>query len=128
MRGEVIAIATAINWGAENIGFAIAIDSARDSIEQAISNPLAPVVTTNIDTADVDIWHSAAFTPDGTYVTFGDEYFGEPKEPFGALWTYAVADPSVALSHYRIPRDEPSTVIFDRGGLDPSDVRYRSNR
>ena len=74
-----------------------------------ISNPLAPVVTANIDTADVDIWHSAAFTPDGEYVTFGDEYFGAPKEPYGALWTYEVADPSVALSHYRIPRDEPST-------------------
>ncbi|HSE08952.1 MAG TPA: hypothetical protein VLB29_09810, partial [Nocardioidaceae bacterium] len=54
-------------------------------------------------------WHSAAFTPDGEYVTFGDEYFGAPKEPYGALWTYEVADPSVALSHYRIPRDEPST-------------------
>ena len=74
-----------------------------------ISDPLKPVVTADIDTADVDIWHSAAFTPDGEYVTFGDEYFGPAKEPFGALWTYEVADPSTALSHYRIPRDEPST-------------------
>ena len=74
-----------------------------------ISNPLQPVVTANIDTPDVDIWHSAAFTPDGRYVTFGDEYFGPAKEPFGALWTYAVADPSRALSHLRIPRAEPST-------------------
>lgn len=74
-----------------------------------ISNPLAPVVTANIDTPDVDIWHSAAFTPDGKYVTFGDEYFGPAKEPFGALWTYSVANPSTPLSHYRIPRAEPST-------------------
>jgi hypothetical protein len=74
-----------------------------------ISNPLAPVVTANIDTPDVDIWHSAAFTPDGKYVTFGDEYFGPAKEPYGAIWTYAVADPSASLSHFRIPRDEPST-------------------
>ena len=74
-----------------------------------ISNPLAPRVTANIDTDDVDIWHSAAFTPDGKYVTFGDEYFGPAQEPYGAIWTYAVADPSTALSHYRIPRDEPST-------------------
>ena len=74
-----------------------------------ISDPLAPRVTADIDTTGVDIWHSAAFTPDGKYVTFGDEYFGTPKEPYGALWTYAVADPSTALSHYRIPRDEPST-------------------
>jgi len=74
-----------------------------------ISDPLHPVVTADIDTPDVDIWHSAAFTPDGRYVTFGDEYFGPAKEPFGALWTYSVADPSKALSHLRIPRAEPST-------------------
>ena len=74
-----------------------------------ISDPLAPKVTADIDTPDVDIWHSAAFTPDGRYVTFGDEYFGPAKEPFGAIWTYAVADPSVPLSHLRIPREETST-------------------
>ncbi len=74
-----------------------------------ISNPLAPVVTADIDTPDVDIWHSAAFTPSGERVTFGDEYFGKPQEPYGALWTYDVADPAAALSHFRIPRDEPST-------------------
>ena len=75
-----------------------------------ISDPLAPVVTDEIDTPQVDIWHSAAFTPDGKYVTFGDEYFGSPtEEPFGSLWTYSVADPSTALGHLRIPRDERST-------------------
>ena len=74
-----------------------------------ISNPLEPRVTANIDTPDVDIWHSAAYSPDGKLVTFGDEYFGEPKEPYGALWTYSVANPSTPLSHYRIPRDEPNT-------------------
>ncbi|HEU5454466.1 MAG TPA: hypothetical protein VFU85_02150 [Nocardioides sp.] len=74
-----------------------------------ISDPLAPRVTANIDTPDVDIWHSAAYSPDGELVTFGDEYFGTPKEPYGALWTYAVADPSTPLSHYRIPRAEPNT-------------------
>ena len=74
-----------------------------------ISNPLEPRVTANIDTPDVDIWHSAAYSPDGKLVTFGDEYFGEPKEPYGALWTYSVSNPSTPMSHYRIPRDEPST-------------------
>ena len=74
-----------------------------------ISDPLALRVTANIDTPNVDIWHSAAYSPDGTLVTFGDEYFGAAKEPFGALWTYAVANPSTPLSHYRIPRDEPNT-------------------
>jgi hypothetical protein len=87
-----------------------------------ISNPLQPVVTADVDTPDVDIWHSAAFTPDGKYVTFGDEYFGQPKEPFGALWTYAVADPSQPLSHLRIPRDEPST--YHNFNYVPLDDRY----
>lgn len=87
-----------------------------------ISNPLAPVVTDNIDTPDVDIWHSAAFTPDGEYVTFGDEYFGEPQEPFGALWTYAVADASTPLSHLRIPREEPNT--YHNFNYVPLDDRY----
>ena len=73
------------------------------------SEPLAPRVIADVDTDDVDIWHSAAFTHDGRYVTFGDEYFGPAMEPFGALWTYAVDDPSTPLSHYRIPREQPST-------------------
>ncbi len=30
-----------------------------------ISNPLAPRVTADVDTPDVDIWHSAAYSPDG---------------------------------------------------------------
>lgn len=74
-----------------------------------ISNPLAPVVTADVDTPDVDIWHSAAFTPDGEYVTFGDEYFGSPQDPYGALWTYSVDDTSTPLSYFRIPREETST-------------------
>ena len=74
-----------------------------------ISNPLAPRVVANVDTSDVDIWHSAAFTHDGKYVTFGDEYFGPAQEPYGAIWTYAVDNPGTPLSHLRIPRAEPST-------------------
>ncbi|MGH8939677.1 MAG: LVIVD repeat-containing protein, partial [Actinomycetes bacterium] len=74
-----------------------------------ISDPLAPRITDHVDTPDVDIWHSSAFTHDGKVVVFGDEYFGAPKEPFGSLWFYDVADPSTARSHLRIPRDEPST-------------------
>jgi hypothetical protein len=74
-----------------------------------ISNPLKPRVTADVDTPDVDIWHSAAFTPDGLLVTFGDEYFGPAKEPYGGIWTYSVADPSTPLSHLRIPREETST-------------------
>jgi hypothetical protein len=77
-----------------------------------ISNALAPRVIANIDTDDVDIWHSAAFTNDGKYVTFCDEYFGPAMEPFGAIWTYAVDDPSTALSHVRIPRAETKEIAF----------------
>lgn len=74
-----------------------------------ISNPLAPRVTANIDTDDVDIWHSAAFTNDGRYVTFGDEYFGPAMAPYGAIWTYAVDNPVRPVSSYRIPRAETNT-------------------
>ncbi|HEX6904596.1 MAG TPA: Do family serine endopeptidase [Thermoanaerobaculia bacterium] len=34
MRGEVIAIATAINWGAENIGFAVPVNTLKEILPQ----------------------------------------------------------------------------------------------
>ena len=41
MAGQVVGINSAGADTAENIGFAIAIDSAKDTIQQAIANPLA---------------------------------------------------------------------------------------
>ncbi|HEV8564622.1 MAG TPA: trypsin-like peptidase domain-containing protein [Actinomycetota bacterium] len=42
MQGEVVGINTAGTQSAENIGFAIAIDSAKETIRQAEEHPLAP--------------------------------------------------------------------------------------
>ena len=42
LQGQVIGINTAGTQSAENIGFAIAIDSAKSTIEQAEAHPLAP--------------------------------------------------------------------------------------
>ena len=43
MRGRVVGINSAGADTAENIGFAIAIDTAKDVIDQALTDPLAPV-------------------------------------------------------------------------------------
>ncbi|HET9673052.1 MAG TPA: trypsin-like peptidase domain-containing protein [Actinomycetota bacterium] len=53
MRGRVVGINSAGSEGAENIGFAIAIDSARPAIEQAISEPLEPAAYLGVTTRDV---------------------------------------------------------------------------
>jgi S1-C subfamily serine protease len=51
--GEVIGINTAGTAAAENIGFAIAIDAAKPTIEQATANPLEPVAYLGVVTQDV---------------------------------------------------------------------------
>jgi serine protease Do len=53
LAGQVVGINSAGNDSAENIGFAIAIDSAKDTIEQAISHPLAPRPYLGVSTQDV---------------------------------------------------------------------------
>jgi serine protease Do len=53
MRGQVVGINSAGADTAENIGFAIAIDSVRSSIQQAIDSPLAPTGYMGVQTADV---------------------------------------------------------------------------
>jgi serine protease Do len=53
LAGQVVGINTAGASQAENIGFAIAIDSARPTIEQAVSKPSAPVAFLGVTTADV---------------------------------------------------------------------------
>ena len=42
LEGQVVGINSAGSDNAQNIGFAIAIDSAKDTIQQAIDSPLAP--------------------------------------------------------------------------------------
>jgi len=54
LGGNVIGINTAGNTGAENIGFAIAIDAARDIIEQAMAHPNAPAAYLGVSSQTVD--------------------------------------------------------------------------
>lgn len=72
-----------------------------------VSDPLHPVVLNHIDNDGVDVWHGAAFTWDGKYVIFGDEYFGNPGcdvPPLASMWAYSVADPSEPLSRWSLPK------------------------
>jgi S1-C subfamily serine protease len=52
MQGRVVGINSAGSEGAENIGFAIAIDSAKAAIEQAISEPLRATAYLGVSTRD----------------------------------------------------------------------------
>jgi serine protease Do len=54
MQGRVIGINSAGNDKAENIGFAIAIDSAKDTITSAERDPLAPLAYLGVSTDNVD--------------------------------------------------------------------------
>jgi serine protease Do len=53
MEGRVVGINSAGSDNAENIGFAIAIDSARPAIEQAIAEPLQATAYLGVTTRDV---------------------------------------------------------------------------
>jgi serine protease Do len=54
MAGRVVGINSAGSDNAENIGFAISIDSARDAIEHAISDPLAASAYLGVSTQGVN--------------------------------------------------------------------------
>jgi serine protease Do len=53
MAGRVVGINSAGSENAENIGFAIAIDSAKNTIDRAISDPLAATAYLGVSTRDV---------------------------------------------------------------------------
>ena len=53
MSGRVVAINSAGSDSAENIGFAIAIDSAKDTIRRAMSDPLQATAYLGVSTRDV---------------------------------------------------------------------------
>ena len=60
LQGEVVGINSAGSQNAENIGFAIPIDAAKETITQAERDPLAPsayigVITANVKTTDVTL-------------------------------------------------------------------------
>ena len=53
LQGQVVGINSAGSDNAQNIGFAIAIDSAKDTIQQAIDSPLAPTGYIGVSTESV---------------------------------------------------------------------------
>jgi S1-C subfamily serine protease len=53
MQGQVVGINSAGDDNAQNIGFAIAIDAAKDTIDHAIASPLAPTGYMGIQTSDL---------------------------------------------------------------------------
>jgi S1-C subfamily serine protease len=53
MRGQVVGINSAGADDAQNIGFAIPIDAAKDTIESSIQHPLAPAAYLGVSTQDV---------------------------------------------------------------------------
>ena len=61
LTGNVVGINTAGNNQAENIGFAISIDAAKPDIEQAMSNPAAPVAYMGVLTQTLDSGLAAQF-------------------------------------------------------------------
>lgn len=53
LQGRVIGINSAGNDGAENIGFAIAIDNAKGTVREAMTDPLAPAAYLGVSTQPV---------------------------------------------------------------------------
>ncbi|TMK86795.1 MAG: PDZ domain-containing protein [Actinobacteria bacterium] len=61
LAGNVVGINTAGNTGAENIGFAIAIDAAKPIIQQGIAHPNSPAAYLGVSTQTVDAGFAAQF-------------------------------------------------------------------
>lgn len=71
MQGRVVGINSAGADQAQSIGFAIAIDSAKDTIQQAVSDPLAPSAYLGVSTQTVttDLGYQLGLQTDhGAYV------------------------------------------------------------
>lgn len=70
-----------------------------------ISDPLEPVILSNIRDVPDAIWHSSAVSNDGKTVAFGFESFqagaascnGVSSGPTGAIWFYDVSDPTAPV-------------------------------
>jgi hypothetical protein len=91
-----------------------------------ISNPELPVTVARVHNPDVEFFHSASFTWDGSTVLFGDEAGGgvSPRcrttdpDTVGAIWIYDVGSLDTldgttaesALSHFKIPRVQGDTA------------------
>jgi hypothetical protein len=88
-----------------------------------ISDPLNPELLWRfdhpaVDPDKVDLWHSAAFSWDGSIVAFGDESGGggqprctDPDDLQGRIWFLDVASGEL-LANYKIPRSESGTCTM----------------
>jgi hypothetical protein len=88
-----------------------------------ISDPLNPELLWRfddpaVDPGKVDLWHSAAFSWDGSIVAFGDESGGggqprciDPTDDQGRIWFLDVASGEL-LANYKIPRSEEGTCTM----------------
>jgi S1-C subfamily serine protease len=65
LRGEVVGINSAGSQNAENIGFSIPIDAAKETIAQAERDPLAPSAYIGVITADVSSTDVSLQVPPG---------------------------------------------------------------
>jgi hypothetical protein len=84
-----------------------------------ISDPAHPETTgrdvVHVRNPAVNFWHNAAFTWDGRYVTWMDEWGGGTAhgcegtdDPRGNAWIHALSDPTVALGRFMLPRAQPA--------------------
>ena len=127
LNGEVIGINTAGTQSAQNIGFAIAIDSAKPTIEQAVANPQGPVAYLGV--ATVDVSQGLAFqlnlpVSSGAYVETVAP--GGPAQQAGVRPGEVVvafdgtkvtgSDQLGTLIHARKPGDRATVTVVDQGG------------
>ncbi|HEX3301044.1 MAG TPA: trypsin-like peptidase domain-containing protein [Actinomycetota bacterium] len=84
MQGQVVGINSAGDDNAQNIGFAISIDSAKDTIDNAIASPLAPTGYLGITTTDLTpavAQQLGTTSQNGAYVISTNK--GEPADKAG---------------------------------------------
>lgn len=107
-----------------------------------ISDPENPVTLSRVINPNVEFWHSASFTWDGSTVLFGDEAGGgtSPRcratdpDTLGAIWIYDVASlkstdgvtADQPLSHFKIPRvqGDVARCTMHNFNVLPIDGRY----
>ena len=96
-----------------------------------ISNPAEPEFlyrydNPNIKPENIDLFHSAAFSWDGSIIAFGDESGGggaarcvDPNDNQGRIWFIDAAD-GEELASYKIPRSVPTTCTMHNFNFVPN--------
>jgi serine protease Do len=134
MAGNVVGINSAGSDGAENIGFAIAIDAARDTISSAMNDPLGASPYMGVQTLDVTpesafqlglTVESGAYviavTPDGPASAAGIEE-GDVIVAIDGADVTAAADVGDAIADKDVGQDVTIEVIRSSGERDAVDI------